>query len=305
MRTFTAASLIALATLASGLGAAEANGRVAAPPKASPVPVVRGLDAVALALASPHTPTPVERAVTVGHLHPWGAGSETESTAGATADCDGCTAKATALAVVYGNGPGRVRADNLATSMTGSCSGCGTVAVSVQVVMLRRAGTVEANNRATAVNAACTECRASSAAYQTVIVDPRGRRLSARDLAVHLDWLRDQADKVASSSPTLALRRGAGTSSPERVLDQHDDAELVANAVVVINAVRKGVGAPIGPMVEHFTRRCRRVVTIPWDPALEVGAQTHLSALHPSTRDSLVEMAAAVADGFDTRGTHS
>jgi putative peptide zinc metalloprotease protein len=88
-------------------------------------------------------------------------------------------------------------------------------------------------------------------------------------------------------------------------LDQHDDAELVANAVVVINAVRKGVGAPIGPMVEHFSQRCRRVVTIPWDPALEVGAQTHLSALHPSTRDSLVEMAAAVADGFDTRGTHS
>jgi putative peptide zinc metalloprotease protein len=88
-------------------------------------------------------------------------------------------------------------------------------------------------------------------------------------------------------------------------LDQHDDADLVANAVVVINAVRKGIGAPTGPIVEHFTQRCRRVVTIPWDPALEVGAQTHLSALHPSTRDSLVEMAAAVADGFDTRGTQS
>jgi hypothetical protein len=241
MRTYTAASLIALATLASGLGAAEANGRVAAPSKASPVPVVRGLDAVALALASPHTPTPVERAVTVGHLHPWGAGSETESTAGATADCDGCTAKATALAVVYGNGPGRVRADNLATSMTSSCSGCGTVAVSVQVVMLRRAGTVEANNRATAVNAACTECRASSAAYQTVIVDPRGRRLSARDLAGLRDWLQDQADQMASSAPTQSLRRGAATSSPESVLDQQLQAAL-------------GQGAKVTTKVDRVTR---------------------------------------------------
>ncbi|KGN31297.1 hypothetical protein N802_04205 [Knoellia sinensis KCTC 19936] len=81
-------------------------------------------------------------------------------------------------------------------------------------------------------------------------------------------------------------------------LDQHENSTLVANAVVVINAVRKGVGAPIEPIVDHFSRRCRRVVTIPWDPALEVGAQTHLSALRPITRNSIVEMAAAVSDGF-------
>ena len=38
------------------------------------------------------------------------------------------------------------------------------------------------------------------------------------------------------------------------------------------------------------------MVTVPWDPALETGGQTGLSALRRETQDGLVEMAAAVAD---------
>ena len=85
-------------------------------------------------------------------------------------------------------------------------------------------------------------------------------------------------------------------------LDEHDYGELVSQAVVVINAVSRGVGVPLEPMIKHFTRRCARVVTVPWDPALESGAQTTLSSLRPRTRDSLVEMAAAVADVFPLSG---
>jgi putative peptide zinc metalloprotease protein len=85
-------------------------------------------------------------------------------------------------------------------------------------------------------------------------------------------------------------------------LDEHQDGELVSRAVVVINAVRKGVGAPIGPIVEHFERRCRRVVLVPWDPALELGSETSMSALKPETTAALVEVAAAVADGFVADG---
>ena len=81
-------------------------------------------------------------------------------------------------------------------------------------------------------------------------------------------------------------------------LDEHDHGELVARAIVVINGVRRGVGVPLDPMVKHFARRCARVVTVPWDPALETGAQTRLSSLRRETRESLVEMAAAVADNF-------
>ena len=85
-------------------------------------------------------------------------------------------------------------------------------------------------------------------------------------------------------------------------LDEHDYGELVAHAIVVINAVRRGLGAPLEPMVEHFTCRCSRVVTVPWDPALETGGQTLISTLRHDTRDSLVEMAAAVSDNFPLNG---
>ncbi|HEU4515338.1 MAG TPA: MinD/ParA family protein [Nocardioidaceae bacterium] len=85
-------------------------------------------------------------------------------------------------------------------------------------------------------------------------------------------------------------------------LDEHDYGELVRRAVVVINAVRPGVGAPLEPMTEHFSQRCSRVVTVPWDPALETGGQTGLSGLRRETQDGLVEMAAAVADNFPMSG---
>jgi putative peptide zinc metalloprotease protein len=81
-------------------------------------------------------------------------------------------------------------------------------------------------------------------------------------------------------------------------LDQHDHQDLVSRAVVVINGVRPGTGAPIEPMQEHFAHRCRHVLTVPWDQALEVGAQTEIDRLQRGTRDALVAVAAAVADNF-------
>ncbi len=85
-------------------------------------------------------------------------------------------------------------------------------------------------------------------------------------------------------------------------LEEHDYGDLVDRAVVVINAVRRGVGAPLDPITEHFAQRCSRVVTVPWDPALETGGQTDLSALQKRTRDSLVEVAASLADNFPMSG---
>jgi putative peptide zinc metalloprotease protein len=85
-------------------------------------------------------------------------------------------------------------------------------------------------------------------------------------------------------------------------LEAHGYADLVRQAVVVINAVRPRVGAPVAPIREHFAHRCRRVVVVPWDPALETGAQTRLSALDEATQESLLEMAAAVAENFPVTG---
>jgi putative peptide zinc metalloprotease protein len=81
-------------------------------------------------------------------------------------------------------------------------------------------------------------------------------------------------------------------------LDQHDHQDLVSRAVVVINGVRPRTGAPIEPMQDHFERRCRHVLSVPWDRALEVGAQTEFDHLQRGTRDALVAVAAAVADNF-------
>ncbi|HEU0042490.1 MAG TPA: MinD/ParA family protein, partial [Jiangellaceae bacterium] len=85
-------------------------------------------------------------------------------------------------------------------------------------------------------------------------------------------------------------------------LDQHDYGELVAKAVVVVNGVRPGIGAPLEPIEDHFSRRCSRVILVPWDRALETGAQTALSALRNETRQGLIDVAAAVADNFVKTG---
>jgi putative peptide zinc metalloprotease protein len=85
-------------------------------------------------------------------------------------------------------------------------------------------------------------------------------------------------------------------------MDQHGFDDLVARTVVVVNAERRG-SEPPEPMRRHFEKRCARVVTVPWDDALEPGALTDMSSLHRRTRDALVDVAAAVADNFSAGGT--
>jgi putative peptide zinc metalloprotease protein len=85
-------------------------------------------------------------------------------------------------------------------------------------------------------------------------------------------------------------------------MDQHGFEDLVARTVVVVNAERRG-SEPPEPMRRHFEKRCARVVTVPWDDALEPGALTDMSSLHRRTREALVDIAAAVADNFSVGGT--
>ncbi|WP_345528889.1 MinD/ParA family protein [Nocardioides endophyticus] len=84
-------------------------------------------------------------------------------------------------------------------------------------------------------------------------------------------------------------------------MDEHGFEDLVSRAVVVVNAQRSGA-APPDLMRRHFEKRCGHVVTVPWDDALEQGALTDMSSLHRKTRDSLVGIAAAVADNFVQMG---
>ena len=82
-------------------------------------------------------------------------------------------------------------------------------------------------------------------------------------------------------------------------LDAHGHEELVRNSIAVINAVRPRSGkVDMQKVVDHFSRRCRAVRLVPFDPHLEEGAEISLDRLKRETREALIELAAVVADGF-------
>lgn len=82
-------------------------------------------------------------------------------------------------------------------------------------------------------------------------------------------------------------------------LDAHGHQDLVRNAVAVVNAVRPRSGkVDLQKVVDHFSRRCRAVLQVPFDPHLEEGAEISLDRLKPATREALLRLAAVVAAGF-------
>jgi MinD-like ATPase involved in chromosome partitioning or flagellar assembly len=82
-------------------------------------------------------------------------------------------------------------------------------------------------------------------------------------------------------------------------LDAHGHEELVRGSIAVINAVRPRSGkVDMQKVVDHFSRRCRAVRLVPFDPHLEEGAEIDLSRLKRDTREALIELAAIVTTGF-------
>jgi MinD-like ATPase involved in chromosome partitioning or flagellar assembly len=102
---------------------------------------------------------------------------------------------------------------------------------------------------------------------------------------------------IVVSSGSVDGARGA--SATLDWLDAHGHDELVRNSVAVINAVRPRSGkVDMQKVVDHFSRRCRAVRVVPFDPHLEEGAEISLERLKRETREALIELAAVVADGF-------
>jgi MinD-like ATPase involved in chromosome partitioning or flagellar assembly len=81
-------------------------------------------------------------------------------------------------------------------------------------------------------------------------------------------------------------------------LEEHHFEKLARSAVVVLNAVRPKAAVNLAQLEEHFTRRCRAVVQVPFDRHLETGAEITLAELAPATREAWLRLGAAVADGF-------
>jgi MinD-like ATPase involved in chromosome partitioning or flagellar assembly len=101
---------------------------------------------------------------------------------------------------------------------------------------------------------------------------------------------------VVSSGSIDGARSAAATLD---WLDAHGHEDQVRNAIAVINAVRpRSSKVDMQKVVDHFSRRCRAVRLVPFDPHLEEGAEISLERLKRETREALIELAAVVADGF-------
>jgi MinD-like ATPase involved in chromosome partitioning or flagellar assembly len=101
---------------------------------------------------------------------------------------------------------------------------------------------------------------------------------------------------VVVAAPSLDGARSASLTLDW--LNRHDYGPLARSSVVVINAIRERGLVDVDKLQEHFARRCRAVVRIPFDRHLETGAEIVLDELAPATRRAYVQLAAAVADGF-------
>jgi len=108
----------------------------------------------------------------------------------------------------------------------------------------------------------------------------------------------ERADQiVVVSAPSVDGARSARLTLDW--LEQHGFEALARSAVVVVNSVRPRGPVNIGQLEDHFSRRCRAVVRVPFDRHLETGAEIELDQLAPETRRAYVGLAAAVADGFN------
>lgn len=83
-------------------------------------------------------------------------------------------------------------------------------------------------------------------------------------------------------------------------LDEHGYHDLVSDAVVVINQVRRDSGKELRSVTKHFAKRCRAVVKVPWDPHLAEGLVVDVERLRPRTRTAYLQACAAVARSFST-----
>jgi MinD-like ATPase involved in chromosome partitioning or flagellar assembly len=105
---------------------------------------------------------------------------------------------------------------------------------------------------------------------------------------------------VVVAAPSLDGARAASLTLDW--LRQHGHERLAGSSVVVINAIRGGGLVDVNKLEDHFARRCRTVVRVPFDRHLETGAEIVLGELAPATRQAYVRLAAAVADGFGGPG---
>ena len=100
-----------------------------------------------------------------------------------------------------------------------------------------------------------------------------------------------------------------GAQSASATLDWltlHGYAELAANSIVVISAAHPNrPSIDTEKLTEHFASRTRAVHEIPFDKHLAEGAKIDLERMHKHTRQAYLELAAVVAQDFQSWHRHA
>ena len=109
----------------------------------------------------------------------------------------------------------------------------------------------------------------------------------------------DEADALVIVSPT-AIDGARSASATLDWLDAHGYGELVARSITVLNTNRRSGGKNVDAqrLTQHFAARTRSVVQVGFDPHIDQGSEIDLRRLSASTQESLLELAAVVADDF-------
>lgn len=110
----------------------------------------------------------------------------------------------------------------------------------------------------------------------------------------------DMADQIVLVSP-VTVDGARSASATLDWLQAHGHQDLAVSAVVVLSAVKnqRRNAVNVAELEEHFTKRCRAVIGVPFDPHLEQGSEVDLDLMRTSTRDMYLEVGATIADRFN------
>jgi hypothetical protein len=188
----------------------------------------RNLDLTSSAHPSEAAPATTDDAFDVTST--WRRTVRADTSALASATCDGCRGDSTTLQVLYLRHGKDVSVDNAAVAWS-QCAGCGGSALSVQVVVLYGGGRqIDADNRALATNAACDGCDTAALAYQLVVASPDRSRMSADALADLRSWVANQS----------ALLRHLPTATPRKRLAAAKARKAAQRAAVTLEGLVNG-----------------------------------------------------------------
>ncbi|WP_208002076.1 ParA family protein [Aeromicrobium camelliae] len=135
--------------------------------------------------------------------------------------------------------------------------------------------------------------RVAARYYRLIVMDSGNNERAAnwRAMIEHANQL-----VVPCTNAEETAEAGARLLDALKERDEHS-AQLAENAVVLVSQRTPSKDPNVARIVDGFTPLVRKVVPIPYDPALSTGV-IHFDALRPATQRAWLAAAAAVAEGL-------